>query len=168
VQDNKTYLYIDTWQSEAATIRSSGLYLTSKTLVPDGPHDLTALGGNFLLEVDNDTFNPLLLKYGSVETEEPLLMHIVSNITWAPHPNLPPAGLDIRRPVYLVGMRGLTVGIDFGMEVNRVRVHCPFGNVTFHNLYLENLAYGDRVTGAVAHGLSLVNPSNLWFFTVNR
>ena len=81
---------------------------------------------------------------------------------------MPEGGIDLRRPVYLVGMGGAAVGIDWGMRVNLVRVHAPYGNITFHNLYLENLAYGDRESGRIAGGVSLVNSLNFWLLVYNR
>jgi len=101
-------------------------------------------------QVNNDTFLPTLIKRASIDTPAPLLLFLTRNVTLAPHPALPPGGLNVRRPLYVLGARvPVPTGIDFGGRVNIIKLS-GHGRITFDNLYLENLV---RLLGSVCRFL---------------
>jgi len=115
-QDGATYFFIPKAQFSSLSLAGGAAFVVPGPL----PQPITApiIAPNFALAVDNRTFYQILREYGSIDTAEPLLIVIIGNITLAPHPELPPGGFDVTRPVTLMGRVGSNTGIDFGGRVS--------------------------------------------------
>jgi hypothetical protein len=122
---------------------------------------------NYLLGVDNSTFIPSLMRYGSISSPRPFLVLLSSNITWGNHPILrkaPSGFMELNRHVVIVGQYGQLTALDLGMVANAVYLTGPYSNVTLHGVVLENQGLGDRQSGSQVAGLSIMNPFNVWIF----
>jgi hypothetical protein len=149
----------------SSSSNSSGLALPTTT--PD--EALPAV--NYLLGVDNSSFVPSLLRYGSINSPRPFLVLLSSNITWGRHPLIhdsPDSFMELNRPVVILGQHGHLTALDLGMVPNVVHLTGTYSNTTLHGVALENLAFGDRQSGSQVAGLSIMNPFNIWIFYWSR
>lgn len=147
--------------SSANSISGSSSASNLPTSTPDEPQP----GVNYLLGVDNSTFIPSLVKYGSISSPRPFLVMLSSNITWGRHPLLkqqPGGYMELNRPVVILSQHGMLTAIDMGMVANSVHLTAAYSNLTLHGMHLENMGYGDRQSGQQSAGLSIMNPSNVW------
>ncbi|KAI8472601.1 MAG: hypothetical protein J3K34DRAFT_457740 [Monoraphidium minutum] len=154
--DGASYLVVPKAQIGALNVAASGALVAPEPLAPPPPGAPGAApsGPNFVLGVTNATLHDILARLASIDTPDPLLLLITSNITLAPHPGLPHNGsLAVRRPVVLLGRDGITTSIDFGGKVNVLRVSGR-GNITFDSLALDNLFPGDEESMRGVRGLS--------------
>jgi hypothetical protein len=172
MQDYASFLYVNEWRSDRFACKGCGMFLRfNNTEEPTAaPDNVGNPGANFVLGVDNTTFVGTLQRYASIDTSRPFLVLLSSNISWGNHPELSGSGtvMMLARPVVLVGQAGIKTSLDLGMKANKALLTARHSNVTFDNVILENLAYGDRASGQQLSGLSLVNTFNMWFFFFDR
>eukprot|EP00775_Hariotina_reticulata_P001812 gene1812-2145_t len=170
--DYASFMYLNNWQIDGFSCRGCGMFLRfNNTEDPTAaPDDVAHPGANYALGVDNNTFVGVLQRYASIDTPRPFLVFLAANISWGNHPELsePGTSMVLARPVVLVGQAGIKTSLDLGMKVNKALLTKQHSNITFDNVILENLAYGDRASGQQLSGLSLVNTFNLWFFFWDR
>lgn len=64
--------------------------------------------------LNNDTLVPTLLRDGAINTTEPLLVRLVTNVSLGPDLERP---IVLRRPVLLLGTTSAPVSVDLGVSV---------------------------------------------------
>jgi hypothetical protein len=74
---------------------------------------------NYVLAVDNSSAVPQMVARCGIATPVPVLLYVTSNLTLSKPPVLA-AGIDVLRPLVLVGLAGSKVSLDFAMQVNQV------------------------------------------------
>jgi hypothetical protein len=122
---------------------------------------------SYSLDVGNDTLVAVLLKFATIETPEPYLIYTNDNVTLWPRSDWPAGGLQIRRPLVIVGWTDAPTALDLGNCAGCAALVGPWGNVTFDTMVLENLGYGDP-SDVSAATYSVISASNLWFFNTSR
>ena len=132
------------------------------------PTAATTTTDNYALGVDNNTFIPLLKRLAGDSTPQPLLLQLTSNISWGNHPDMPLEGLDVSRPVYIVGRHGVKAGVDLGMKADMVSLTGGWSNMTLDNVVVENMATGTLKSVQNFNGITLANTLNCWFFLWDR
>ncbi|KAF8057640.1 HT1 [Scenedesmus sp. PABB004] len=162
--DYSSFAYVAALSSEGLACRGCGVFLEfggappGPTASPNGG----APGVNYALGVTQAGFGDLLSRYATLESARPFLVLLGSNVTWGGAP------LALGRPLVLVGQAGRLTSVDLGMRANQVSLAAAHANLTMDGLVVENLGYGDRQSGNLLSGLSLVNTFNLWFFLWDR
>lgn len=138
--------------------------------VINSPHPLGEPGmtsPSYALEVSNETFVEIMVRYATMDTPVPFLMYIEANITFWPRSDWPKEGFAIMRPVYMIGWSDELTGIDFGNCVGCASLTGKWSNLTLDSLVLENLAYGNpEYPDAMTH--SVVSSTNMWAFNMSR
>lgn len=183
MQDYVSYVYMGSFAAPGLTCNGCGVFLQFSdsgsssgsadgggsdgrqlpTLTPDQPRPAV----NYLLNADNSTFVPALMRFASVSSPRPFLVLLSSNVTWGRHPALkktPEGYMQVNRPAVIVGQHGHLTAVDLGMVANGVHLTGTHSNVTLHGVVVENQGFGDKQSGAQAAGLSIMNPFNLWLF----
>jgi hypothetical protein len=126
LQNNKTFLHIAAWVSKQSSVHSvtliSGSYSAANAsdympftgaLLPADANT----GCNFRA-VNNASIIPTLVNVGGVQTPEPLLVFVTSNVSLGS--GLKVGAIPINRPVVLVGLYSVPTSIDMGMVVNQI------------------------------------------------
>lgn len=100
LQDFSSYAYVDRWTAPRLTANGAGVFLRFSGGAPDAATPAALLdpptttpdelqrGVNYLLNVNNATFVPSLVRYGGIATPRQFLLLLTSNITWGRHPAL--------------------------------------------------------------------------------
>lgn len=140
--DNTTELYSVTLVSGPCNPVSAQSSTTVEDLVAFYPEQ----PGCNVRVATNSTLVPVLLRDATINTTQPLLVRIATNIS---------LGLErpivIRRPVLLLGTSSAPVSVDLGMVVNQLDVSAPIAQLAWQAVVLENLAPG-AVEEAWGHG----------------
>lgn len=89
---------------------------------------------------NNTSLIPTLLKDAAIETNKPLLIRILANVSLGVGLSQP---IQIRRPVVLLGLTSALVSVDLGMAVNTLNVTAPGAQLSWQGVVLENLAPGE-------------------------
>jgi hypothetical protein len=106
----------------------------------------------------NETLVATLRRDAAIETSQPLLVRILSNVSLGLNLDRP---IVFRRPVLLLGTSSVPVSVDLGMVVNQLDTSALSGQLAWQALVLENLAPGalsqcdrHRVTISIHHRVS--------------
>lgn len=102
----------------------------------------TNLPGCNIRTVNNETLVPTLQRDATINTTQPLLVRITSNVTLGPGLEGP---IVVQRPVLLLGTSSAPISVDMGMMVNHLHVLAPTAQLAWQALVLENLAPGGFV-----------------------
>ena len=163
--DFASYLVVPQAELTALSLLGAGAFvlpaLPSPPVAAPFPSASPPRGVNYALALDNGSFHRVLREHAGVDTSTPFFMIVIGNVTFAPHPDLPPGGVDVRRPVTIMGRQGLDTGIDFGGRVNVIRLSGR-GNLTFDLLALDNLGWGDEASVRPTRDLSGTLAYALW------
>ncbi len=113
------------------------------------------------------TLVPLLRAHAWHSTPRPLVVFLTSNVSLSSADAL--GGIQVNRPLVLLGSTQRPTSIDFGMSVNQFDLTgSPHSNITLDSLVLENLASGDAESAAIAAGTSLSVTASLWQLRYER
>ncbi|KIY99653.1 hypothetical protein MNEG_8312 [Monoraphidium neglectum] len=199
--DNRTFLHLNEWTAPSGA-RATNVGIL---LVGAGDNQLRQpLAGApleppapVLLSATNETLVPLLRWHAAVQTPEPLLVYLGSNVTLGGGTSAADGGagagagaaagvrlasasaasakmlaahdnITVARPVILVGHARDPTSIDFRMRVNQFAASGPFANLTLDSLILENLGFGDVISAPTAEGVNLQSTVSFWPFWFNR
>ena len=116
-KDGASYLVVPKAQLGPLSLATAGAFTARGALPSPAGSPGPGSGANYALGVDNTTFHALLSAHGAANTTVTLLLLLTGNVTLAPHPALPAGGFNITRPVVMMGVDGVTTGIDFGGKV---------------------------------------------------
>jgi hypothetical protein len=137
LQDRASFLHVNSWFDAHTTWQSVGLLVADSlqealaTSAPPAPAGADAVAGrrlaaavggsvrNYVLAADNSSVVPQMVVRCGVSTPDALLLYLTSNVTLS-KPPVPAAGIDVLRPLVLVGLAGSKVSLDFAMQVNQV------------------------------------------------
>jgi hypothetical protein len=89
--------------------------------------------------VNNQTLIPTLLRDATVNTTQPLLLRVVSNVSLGLNMQQP---IVVQRPVLILGTSSAPVSVDLGMMVNQLDVSAITAQLAWQAVVLENLAPG--------------------------
>ncbi|GBF95015.1 hypothetical protein Rsub_07516 [Raphidocelis subcapitata] len=124
-----------------------------------------AAGKNYVIAADNATIVRQMEGRCGLETPAPLLVYLTSNITMS-KPPVPKSGIDIARPLAMVGLASLPTSIDWAMQANQwIMAPGPrfrWAYVTLDSVVLENLGFGDARSAQIAKPLAVTYTLNLW------
>lgn len=144
LQDGVSFLNVPYW-SDANTELYSVTLMSGPCMPPASQSFNTALswlatapGCNVRL-VTNDTLVPTLLRDATVNTTQPLLVRLVTNVSLGVNLQQP---IVFRRPVLLVGTSSTPISVDLGMAVNQLDVSAETAQLAWQAVVLENLAPG--------------------------
>lgn len=96
--------------------------------------------------VNNQTLIPTLLRDATVNTTQPLLVRVVTNVSLGLNLQQP---IVMLRPVLILGTSSAPVSVDLGMVVNQLDVSAITAQLAWQAVVLENLAPGTCRHGRV-------------------
>jgi hypothetical protein len=150
-QDHASFLHVNSWFNAHTTWQSVGLLVADSledalaTSIPPAAGGSKAAAGrrlagtaaqaadaagmrNYVLAVDNSSAVPQMVARCGIATPVPVLLYVTSNLTLS-KPPVPAAGIDVLRPLVLVGLAGSKVSLDFAMQVNQVSALVGMSNM---------------------------------------
>lgn len=89
--------------------------------------------------VNNQTLVPTLLRDATVNTTQPLLVRVVTNVSLGLNMQQP---IVMKRPVLILGTSSAPVSVNLGMVVNQLDVTAVTAQLAWQAVVLENLAPG--------------------------
>lgn len=146
-QDGTSFLNIPSW-SDAYTELSTVTILTGPCIIPSANYSqpiqavLNRMGdvpGCNVRSANNQTLIPILQRDATINTTQPLLVRLVSNVTLGANLERP---IDFGRPVLILGASSAPVSVDLQMVVNQFNVTRRNAQLSWQAVVLENLAPG--------------------------
>lgn len=147
MQDGTSFLNIPYW-SDSNTELYTVTILTGGCIIPQSQYSkpiadvLAAMAtspGCNARSVNNETLVPILLQDATIDTTQPLLIRLVSNVTLGANLQSP---IVFARPVVIVGASSAPVSVDLQMVVNQFNVTRRNAQLSWQAVVLENLAPG--------------------------
>lgn len=145
LQDGTSFLNIPHW-SDGNTELYTVIIMTGPCFIPQQQLSKTiadvlvnALGCGNVRLATNDTIIPILSRDATINTTQPLLIRLVSNVTLGSNIERP---IVIARPVLILGASSSLVSVNLGMAVNQFNVTRRNAQLAWQAVVLENLAPG--------------------------
>jgi hypothetical protein len=105
--------------------------------------NMSSVPGCNVRSATNDTLIPMLMRDATINTTQPLLIRLVSNVTLGSNIERP---IVLARPVLILGASSSLVSVDLRMAVNQFNVTRRNAQLAWQAVVLENLAPGELQT----------------------
>lgn len=149
MQDGTSFLNIPYW-SDNSTELSTVTIMTGPCIIPQQNltqpiagvlRSMADVKGCNVRSVSNDTLIPILRRDATINTTQPLLVRLISNVTLGANVDPP---IVLGRPVLIIGASSSLVSVDLGMVVNQFNVTRRNAQLSWQSVVLENIAPGEH------------------------